>query len=123
LANLVAQRARLAQYAEQALADKQTHVAVACERVIASNLEIVGKLLSKFVLRHEHAHSHLLIHPDYLRLRQALVSTLRRHPAAAADVANVLAAIETRPGKSCEQLLRGRPRQRAIRRDSSGPPP
>jgi hypothetical protein len=29
----------------------------------------------------------------------------------------------SRPGKSCEQLLRCRPRQRAIRRDSSGPPP
>jgi hypothetical protein len=94
LANLVAQRARLAQYAEQALADKQTAVAVACKRVTATNLEIVGKLLQRFVLRHEHRHQ-VLVDPTYLRLRQQLVTTLRRFPDAASAVARDLHAIES----------------------------
>jgi hypothetical protein len=106
LVNLVHQRSRLAAYAEKALADGETTVAVQCERVIASNLEICGKLLSKFVLRHEHHHAHLLIHPDYLRLRQALLAALRPYPDACAAAAAALHALETDGAKDITQAER-----------------
>jgi hypothetical protein len=91
LANLVHQRARLGQYAEKALVDGQT--AVACERVIGQNLETCGKLLQRFIVRHEHS-SHLLMHPEYIRLRSTLVQTLRQFPDAAAAVARALHALD-----------------------------
>jgi hypothetical protein len=40
-------------------------------------LEITGKLLQRFVLRHEHRHTSILLTPDWMRLRQALVAALR----------------------------------------------
>jgi hypothetical protein len=96
LANLVCQRARLSQYAQQAAEKGETAAAIACERVIATNLEITGKLLSKFVLRSEHRYTSITLTPDYLEFRQLLISTLRRFPEAAKAVAEALAQIENK---------------------------
>jgi hypothetical protein len=95
LLNLVAARARLASYGQQAAQEGQLQVAVQAERAVGSNLEICGKLLSKFVTRHVSEHRHLTLTPDYLRMRRALTDALRPFPEAGRAVVEALTALET----------------------------
>jgi hypothetical protein len=94
LANLIAQRARLAQAVEQALEGGDIKGAVSAERAVTDNLETVGKLLGAFVQHHEVRHTNLLISADYLRLRQAVVLALRPYPDAARAVGAALLNLE-----------------------------
>jgi hypothetical protein len=70
-----------------------THGAVAAERVVISNLELVGKLLGTLISRSEVSHN-LLVSPDYVRLRPVVIQALRPHTAAARDVNCALAELE-----------------------------
>ncbi len=47
---------------------------------ITSNLELVGKLLGTLVQRHDVRHTSILVSPDYLRLRSALIEAMRPYP-------------------------------------------
>jgi len=95
LSQLVAQRARLQTYAEQALDLGDTKAAVAVERATTSNLELVAKLLGQLVTRHEVRSTSILISADYLALRAAIVKALQPFPDAARAVGKALHVLET----------------------------
>jgi hypothetical protein len=95
LAQLVSQRARLQIAAEQAQGLGDTSGTVRAERAITQNLELVAKLLGQLVQHHQVTHASVLVSPDYLRLRQVLIDTLRPFPAAVLAVGKALAALET----------------------------
>jgi hypothetical protein len=96
---LVGQRARLHQYAEVSASLGDIKGAIAAENAIQGNLSLVGKLLGTLVQRHDVRHTNLLISPDYLRLRQALVQALRPFPDAARAVGAALYALESDAAK------------------------
>src|SRR5262245_25649329 len=96
LASLLHQRARLQQHIDLALEMGAPHIAVAAEGRITTNLELVSKLLGQLVNVHDVRHTSILISADYLALRQAITTALRRHPEAARDVARALAELEAR---------------------------
>jgi hypothetical protein len=93
---LVTQRARLQTHSEMASELGDVRSAVACERAITTNLELVGKLLGQLVQRHEVRSTSLLISPDYLALRAALVTALQPFPEAARAVAAALHVLESK---------------------------
>ncbi len=94
LAQLVAQRARLQQHSDAALELGDVAHAIAAERAITSNLQLVGKLLGTLVQRHDVRHTSILVSPDYLRLRSALVEALRPYPEAAKAAGHALHDLE-----------------------------
>lgn len=95
LAQLVTQRARLQQHSDLSLELGNAAGAVAAERAITSNLELVAKLLGSIVQRHEVTRTSILISADYLTLRASLVQALRPYPDAARAVGQALHSIET----------------------------
>ena len=96
LAQLVGQRARLQVHSELASDLGDVKAAVACERAITSNLELVGKLLGQLVHRHEVRSTSILVSPDYLQLRATLVNALQSFPEAARAVGAALHALESK---------------------------
>jgi hypothetical protein len=95
LAGLVMQRARLHSIGEMALMQEDTKVAISAESAITANLSLTAKLLGQLVSVHDHRHSSLLLSPDYLRLREVLVTTLRAFPEAGRAVAAALHQLES----------------------------
>jgi hypothetical protein len=94
LANLVCQRARLSQLAERAVSEGDLGVANALERTVLSNLETVGRLLSKFVMRHESRTINVCLTPEYTEVRRLLTQVLARFPDAQRAVADEIRKIE-----------------------------
>lgn len=99
LSQLVVQRARLQQQSDLALELGNASGAVAAERAITSNLELVAKLLGTLVQRHEVMRTSVLISADYLKLRQVLIAALRPYPEAARAVGAALHDIEANAAK------------------------
>jgi hypothetical protein len=91
----VAQRARLQQSAELALELGDVRASVAAEGAITGNLALVAKLLGQLIQRHDVRHSSVLLTPDYLRLRQALIAALKPFPDAARAVGQALHRLES----------------------------
>src|SRR5262249_20638268 len=73
LCQLVAMRARLAIACETAAEVGNIGDQVKVERAILDNLELTGRLLNQFEVRHTVTHTSVLISADYIRLRQRLV--------------------------------------------------
>jgi hypothetical protein len=103
---LVAQRARLQGHIEMATGLGDVRTALMAESRITSNLELVAKLLGQLVARHEVSHTSILLSPDYIRLRQILVETLRPYPEIAAKVAAALHAVESDAAKTIAESKR-----------------
>jgi hypothetical protein len=95
LGSLMVQRARLLQLAALATELGDVRGAVSTETAITASLALTARLLGQLVSHHNVTHSSILLTPDYLRLRQALVTALRPYPAAAAAVGAALHAIES----------------------------
>ncbi|MBN8963037.1 MAG: hypothetical protein J0H71_18035 [Rhizobiales bacterium] len=95
LASLVAQRARLLVKADTAMEFGDTKGSVAAENAITSNLALVAKLLGQLVQVHDVRHTNLLVSPDYMKLRAALVEALRPYPEAARAVGAALHRLES----------------------------
>jgi hypothetical protein len=106
LASLQAQRARLQITSDLSVSAGHFALQVQAERAITGNLELTSKLLGMLVQRHEVEHVNLLVSPSYLELRHALVAALRRHPAAAADVARVLHELEAKAAADTSRRAR-----------------
>ena len=68
--------------------------AVAVERAITDNLNLVSKLLGMIVQRHDVRTTSILVSADYLKLRAVIVAALRPYPDAARAVGAALADIE-----------------------------
>jgi hypothetical protein len=95
LSNLAAQRARLLISQDVALESEQFGLVAQLSSQIHRNLELVGKLLDQFVSHSVHTTISLLVTPEYLELRSALLRALGPHPEAKRAVAMVLHGIES----------------------------
>jgi hypothetical protein len=95
LGALIGQRARLALLSEMCFEAGELSAAVAVERSITGSLELTSRLLGMIVQRHDVRSTSLLISPDYIQLRSAIVSALRPFPEAARAVGAALAKLET----------------------------
>ena len=118
---LVAQRARLHQYAEASAGFGDIKGAVAAEGAIQGNLALVAKLLGQLVQRHDVRHSGVLLSPEYLKLRQTLVQALKPFPQAGQAVARALYALESDAAKVIEQVAK--PAPVLIEHQPAVPPP
>jgi len=108
LAQLVTQRARLHIHSEMCAKVGNFAAATSAERAITANLELLGKLLGQFVQLHETKHTSLLISPDYLQLRQALIEALRPFPEAALAVGRALHLLESEAATDITRAANGK---------------
>jgi hypothetical protein len=106
LANFIASRARLSLLSQEALEKGDTRTAILAERSVIASLHEVAQLLGVSVQKHETRHLNVLVSPDYLRLRHAIIDALRRHPGALKDVTEALAELES---KKAEEIVKTRP--------------
>src|SRR5262249_54155727 len=118
LAQLVSQRARLQLTVEQAQSLGDTSGVVRADRAITQNLELVAKLLWQLVQHHQVTHASVLGSPDYLKLRQVLVETLRPFPPAALAVGKALHQLEAEAARDIEQHARDGKRPLVIEHDA-----
>jgi hypothetical protein len=109
LAQLLAGRAKLQMYSAAAFEAGQLATAVSAEKGVVENLGLVSKLLGMLVTRHEVSHTSLLVSPSYLELRETLLRVLRKHPAAARDVAAALHELESRAAEQIKAAKNSRP--------------
>ena len=107
LGQLVTQRARLQQHSELALELGDVKAATGCERGITANLDLTGRLLGQLIQRHEVHSTSILLSPDYLQLRAAIVTALRGFPEAARAVGEALHTLET---GAAAAITTGRPK-------------
>jgi hypothetical protein len=95
LSQLVTQRARLLSHGDLAATIGDVKACVAVEGAITANLALVAKMLGQLVNVHDVRTTNLLVSPDYLKLRSALVAALRPFPAAKAAVVAVIQRLES----------------------------
>jgi hypothetical protein len=96
LQNLATQRARLFLLQDQALETENGGLATQISGAIHRNLELVGKYLGEFATHQIRTTVSVLVDPQYLELRAALVRALQPYPDARAAVAAVLHKIESK---------------------------
>jgi hypothetical protein len=77
LGQLLAQRATLQTYGAAAFEAKNYQAAIGAERAVTANLDLLSKVLGLIITKHEVRSTSLLISPDYLALRHALVMALK----------------------------------------------
>ncbi len=94
LANAVEVRRRLYKTAEAAEAVGDFRAATGAYAKILDALNLVGKLLNQFAGHHAQQVNQLVVSPDYLRLRAALINALQPYPDARVAVAKVLRDLE-----------------------------
>src|SRR5262245_8375490 len=96
LQNLSVQRARLLLIQDHAMDTENGQLATAISGAIHRNLELVGKYLGEFAQHQIKTTVSVLVQPEYLELRSALVRALAPYPDAKAAVAAVLHKIESK---------------------------
>jgi hypothetical protein len=106
LGAVAGQRARLLQQSDLAMTGGDVRAAVAVEAAITGNLALTAKLLGQLVQRHDVRHSSILLTPDYLTMRAALMAALRPFPDAARTVGAALHAIEADAAKDITEAGR-----------------
>ena len=82
LASLISQRAGLQMLSELAFSAGADGVqaAVGVECAITNSLELTSKLLGAIISHHEIRSTSILVSPDYLRLRQAIITGIEAVP-------------------------------------------
>jgi hypothetical protein len=90
LANLATQRARLLLVQDAAMEAGDTGKTVFASQAIHRNLELVGKYLGEFAAVSVQTNISILISPEYLKLRQQLLTALKPFPEARQAVAQAL---------------------------------
>jgi hypothetical protein len=108
LGQLVGQRATLQQYSAAAFEQGNIPAAVSAERGVTDNLSLVSKLLGMIVQRQDVTHTSLLISPDYLALREALVRALVPFPEAARAVSAALHGLEAKAAEAIRDKANGK---------------
>ncbi len=94
LEHLVHQRAKLYRLVDSCEDIGDVRSAFAGHARISVNLEQTAKLLDLFATHATTVHQNLVISPDYLQLRHALLRALAPHPEARRAVVDVLRALE-----------------------------
>src|SRR5262245_10351557 len=96
LQNLATQRARLLLVQDHAMETENGGLATQISGAIHRNLELVAKLLGELASHQVRTNISVLVQPEYLDLRAALVRALQPYPDARAAVAAVLHRIESK---------------------------
>jgi hypothetical protein len=96
LSNLAAQRARLLLAQDAALEGETFGLVAQLSNAIHRNIELVGKYLGEFASHSVQTSISILIQPEYLDLRAALLRALQPYPEARHAVAAALHAVEER---------------------------
>lgn len=109
LTNSVAFRARLFRQLDAAEESGDLRAAAAIDGRILSSLEFVGKLLGELTTHSTTTVNQLLIAPEYLNFRAAVLRALRDYPAARMAVAAVIHELEGAP-----PVITGSPRSKAV---------
>jgi hypothetical protein len=94
LQHLIHQRARLYRLVDSCEELGDVRSAFVGHARITANLEQTGKLLDLFAAAATTIHQNLVISPDYLQLRQALLTALAPHAEARRAVVEVLRTLE-----------------------------
>ena len=102
LANLAAQRAKLLLMQDAAQESEQFQLATHISAQIHRNLELVGRYLGEFAQHHVVSNVSVLVSPQYLELRGALLRALGPFPEAKRAVADALHRIESDAAKRPE---------------------
>jgi hypothetical protein len=103
LVNLAAQRAKLLLWQDAAASAEQYQVASAIAAQLHRNLELVGKYLGEFAAHHVTTSVSVLISPEYLELRSALLRALQPFPAARAAVVQEIHRLEAKAAQGAPQ--------------------
>lgn len=103
LANLCMQRVKLLLAQDACLASEQWGTAAAISAQIHSNLRIVATYLGELVTRHTTTSVSLVLQPEYLSLRHAVLRALAPHPAVRAEVAAAIQRVESEAAQRSAQ--------------------
>jgi hypothetical protein len=103
LVNLAAQRAKLLLWQDAAASSEQFQVASAISAQVHRNLELVGKLIGEFSQHHISTSVSVLISPEYLELRSALLRALQPFPDARAAVVQEVHKLEAKAARQAPQ--------------------
>jgi hypothetical protein len=109
LGQLLAQRANLQVIGQAAFEAGNHQAAIAAERAVTDNLDLLSKVLGLIITKHEVRSTSLLISPDYLALRHALVEALRPYPEAARAVGAALRLLEDKAADDIKAKANGGP--------------
>jgi hypothetical protein len=96
LVHLASQRAKLLLWQDAAASAEQFQVASAISAQLHRNLELVGKLVGEFAQHHVSTSVSVLISPQYLELRAALLRALQPFPDARRAVADAIHRLEAK---------------------------
>jgi hypothetical protein len=107
LGQLLAQRATLQTYGQAAFEAKNYQAAISAERGVTANLDLLSKVLGLIITKHEVRSTSILISPDYLALRHALVEALRPFPDAMAAVGKALHELEAKAAADIRSKANG----------------
>jgi hypothetical protein len=107
LGQLLAQRATLQTIGQAAFEAKQFQAAIGAERAVTANLDLLSKVLGLIITKHEVRSTSLLISPDYLALRHALVEALKPYPEAMAAVGKALHELEAKAAADIKAKANG----------------
>jgi hypothetical protein len=110
LAHLSIQRARLLNAQDTAMEVGDGDLVGRLSGYIHKNIELVGKYLGELAEHHVHSEANLLVHPQYLMLRAALIEALRPFPEAALSVGEALHRVEAKAAGEASQALAGHAR-------------
>jgi hypothetical protein len=103
LVNLAAQRAKLLLWQDAAASAEQYQVAASIAAQLHRNLELVGKYLGEFAQHHVSTSVSVLISPEYLELRAALLRALQPFPDARAAVVQEIRRLEAKAARQSPQ--------------------
>jgi hypothetical protein len=105
LQNLATQRARLLLLQDNAMDTENPGLATQISGAIHRNLELVGKYLGEFAQHQIRTTVSVLVAPEYLQMRAALVRALAPYPDAKAAVAAVLHQIERKVAERAPAMI------------------
>jgi hypothetical protein len=105
LQNLAAQRARLLIAQDAALEAEQFTIVGSLSQAIHRNLELVGKYLGEFAQHSVQTTVSILLAPEYLDFRSALLRSLQPFPEAARAVAATINQMEEKAARIQRQAL------------------
>jgi hypothetical protein len=128
IGQIIAQRARLKQLITECHEAGDTATVVKAESVVNQNMQLSARLLGQLINVTEHRHSTLVLHPDWVAARSALMAALRPFPEAAAAVAAALGKIEAVSAADMakaepERPPRPEPPMLELKAAPPGPPP
>ena len=109
LVHLASQRARLLLWQDACASAEQFQVASAISAQIHRNLELVGKLVGEFASYHRVTNVSMMISPEYLELRSALLRALEPFPDARRAVADAIHRLEAKAAQQAPPVLEALP--------------